>query len=303
VALSPFGLAVTGRVWGVNAGWSWLETKKLKWQKLTCFALGGGLMAAYMTWAVYSDPVLSGWNKQNLTPSPPISDFLISFSPALLLAMVGIYGMIKRKLPYGRTLLIWIVLGCILLNIPLGLQRRFIVGFFIPVAGMALIGLDTIRGAWPKLYKWFNLSLIPLTIPTLILIIILPMVGIFQLNSWYYQTTQETQAFSWIAQNTRPDAIVLAAPDTGLILPALTGRRVIYGHPFETVNAVVEEQAVTDYFQAGRTAQQENDYLRTAKVAYVFYGPREQALGKPANLAQYPIAYQSGNVAVYAVNP
>jgi hypothetical protein len=221
----------------------------------------------------------------------------------LLLAVVGIYGLIKRKVPYGRTLLIWIALVCVLLNIPFGLQRRFIVGFFVPVAGMAVIGLDTILSYNQKLYKWFNLVLIPLTLPTLVIIFILPFIGIFGLNSWFYQTSQESQAFNWIASNTRGDAVILAAPDTGLILPALTGRRVIYGHPFETVNADQEKKHVTDYFSAVQTAQQEDDYLRKSQVAYVFYGPREAALGKPGDLNRYPIVFQSGNVAVYAINP
>ncbi|HEX7433447.1 MAG TPA: hypothetical protein VF326_07295, partial [Anaerolineaceae bacterium] len=292
-----------GLVWGVKAGWDWLDTKDLKWQKLACFSAGGCTMLAYMVWVIYTDPVLSGWNKQNVTPSPPFYDFLVSLSPALLLAVVGIYGLIKRKIPYGRTLLIWIALVCVLLNIPFGLQRRFIVGFFVPVAGMAVIGLDTILLFNQKLYKWFNFVLIPLTLPTLVIIFILPFIGIFGLNSWFYQTNQESQAFNWIAANTRGDAVILVAPDTGLILPALTGRRVIYGHPFETVNADQEKKHVTDYFSAVQTAQQEDDYLRKSHVAYVFYGPREAALGKPGDLNRYPIVFQSGNVAVYAINP
>jgi hypothetical protein len=301
--VSPFCIIIVGLVWGIKAGWDWLDTKDFKWQKLACFLAGGIPMLVYQVWAIYTDPVLSGWNKQNVTLSPAFYDFVVSFSPALLLALVGIYGLIKGKVPYGRPLLIWIVLGFVLLNIPFGLQRRFIVGFFVPIAGMAVIGLDTIHSVNQKLYKWLNFVLIPLTLPTLIIIFILPFVGIFERNSWLYQTNQESQAFSWIAANTRGDAVILAAPDTGLILPALTGRRVIYGHPFETVNADQEKKHVTDYFSAVQTAQQEDDYLRKSHVAYVFYGPREAALGKPGDLNRYPIVFQSGNVAVYAINP
>jgi hypothetical protein len=56
--------------------------------------LFGAPLLLYDMWVARVDPVLAGWNAQNLTPSPQLWDLLLSFSPALLLAVVGMrsYG-------------------------------------------------------------------------------------------------------------------------------------------------------------------------------------------------------------------
>ena len=38
--------------------------------------------------------------------------------------------------------------------------------------------------------------------------------------------------------------LILSSPEMGLFIPAQTGRRVLYGHPFETVNADAEKDLV-----------------------------------------------------------
>lgn len=58
----------------------------------------------------------------------------------------------------------------------------------------------------------------------------------------------ESQALVWISANTPKDSIILASPDMGLFIPADTGRKVLYGHPFETVNAEQEKAKVQTFF-------------------------------------------------------
>ena len=301
--ISPFGVLVLGLVWLVKVVWDGFETRQIRWLKLVLYGLGSGPMVAYMVWAIYTDPVLAGWNRQNQTPTLGIPDFIISFSPMLLLALVGVYAALNHKLTSARPILIWLILGCLLINIPFSLQRRLIVGLFIPVAGMAVIGLDAIRGLKPKIYRWINLGLIPITLPTLLIILALPVSGILTHNSMLYTTQDESRALQWIANHTPPNSLVLASPTMGLMVPAFTGRRVIYGHPFETVNAKVEEQAVLTYYSGEQSASQEDQFIAQRGINYIFYGPREAALGRPSDLSELPVVYQSGDVTVYATHP
>jgi uncharacterized membrane protein len=65
----------------------------------------------------------------------------------------------------------------------------------------------------------------------------------------------------------------------GLYIPAYTGRRVIYGHPFETVNAEQMEARVIKYFEGSNDKEELAGLL---DVNYVFYGPRERKIGSMA---------------------
>ena len=69
----------------------------------------------------------------------------------------------------------------------------------------------------------------------------------------------------------------------------------VYGHPYETVDADRKRQKVTDFF-AGKAP----DLMR--EVNYVFVGPRERALGQ-VDVSDLREVFAAGDVAVYAVSP
>jgi len=89
--------------------------------------------------------VLQGWIAQNLTPSPPIWDFILSFSPIFLLAFVWRWTAWHSRQDTGnRLLILWFILGFLLIYFPFPLQRRFMLGFYIPAACLGVIGLQRI---------------------------------------------------------------------------------------------------------------------------------------------------------------
>jgi hypothetical protein len=114
-----------------------------------------------------------------------------------------------------------------------------------------------------------------------------------------YLASDEVGAFDWIEVNTPSDALILAAPDTGLFIPAHTGRRVLYGHPFETVYAEEMEELVTRFFQG---ESQEDDLIEIQKADFIFFGPRERQIGGLIPPVEYPIVYQNQEVTIYKVS-
>jgi hypothetical protein len=149
-----------------------------------------------------------------------------------------------------------------------------------------------------------GLVVLALVLPTN-LVLLLSFLGAIQTHDLrIFHTQGEAQAFAWIARATPADSLILAAPETGLLLPAHTGRRVIYGHPFETVNAPQEEAAVIAFF-----AQPDPAFLAERAVDYVFYGPRERQLSGENSAAveqalqTLPVLYASQGVTLYAVSP
>ena len=110
----------------------------------------------------------------------------------------------------------------------------------------------------------------------------------------------EENAMAWINTHTDMDAIILASPDIGMFIPAHTGRRVIYGHPFETTFATEKEQEIISFYSGNWDAAKAEEYLAENHITYIFWGPREHALGEPAYLEALPVIFSSGDVEILA---
>jgi hypothetical protein len=93
--------------------------------------------------------------------------------------------------------------------------------------------------------------------------------------------------------------LVLAAPETGLFIPAHTGQRVFYGHPFETRQAKEMEGLLIKLFN-GTAGHLDLDHLDS--VDYVFFGPREKNLGTPKFLMEFEPVFQEEDVSIYRKN-
>jgi hypothetical protein len=241
---------------------------------------------------------------QNLTPSPPPLEYLAAFGPVLLLSAIGLWGARRHLGPEHWFLIGWIVATAILVYLPFGLQRRFTMGIMIPLAVLGGIGL------WRVLFplvgeRWRRMLMIvvlSLTAPTTIIAIALPLIGVRQAAEThsYYSTTDEVEAMAWLRDHASPrDALVLASPDVGLFLPTY-GLRVVYGHPFETLNADERRREVTAFF-----AGTDCGVIDKEGVQYVFVGPNERLLETGGQMCpimgKAVFEAQGGEVVIYAV--
>jgi hypothetical protein len=84
-----------------------------------------------------------------------------------------------------------------------------------------------------------------------------------------------------------------------MFLPAQTGRRVFYGHPFETVNAIQMRSQVELTFQT--TNPWDSQLLQ--KSDFILFGPREHDLGDDHFFGHLPVVFEAGNVRVYLADP
>lgn len=260
--------------------------------------LGVGAITAPLLIYVYAvtqvDPVLRGWSLQNQTPSPPVIDYLIGYGLLIGLAIPAARSAWRRRSNWDLLLLAWIGVTALLLYAPISLQRRLSLGLHVPIALLAAEGLVQVaRGRrWPRRF------IAAATVPTSILIVLVLIGGAVARDPRLYVTPSESAAFEWLHARARFDDVVLAAPETGAFIPAFAGQRVVYGHPYETVDADRKRQRVTDFF-AGKAP----DLLREA--SYVFVGPRERALGAPSALdvSDLRVVFEVGDVTVYAVEP
>lgn len=297
--LSPFSIVVTLLIIGCCKVWEWINQRTFEVSNTFLFGVGAAPVLIYQLYVVKADPMFAAWNAQNLTPSPAVIDVLIAFMPGLLLAIAGLVFCLKQKItPAARLLVAWMLLGFVLTYLPFNLQRRFLIGLSIPVAILAIIGLEELRRE--KIKRLLTIVLYACMLPTLFVIIFLGLNAVTQHNPKIVMLQTENDALGWISTNTSMDAVILASPDIGLFIPAETGRRVIYGHPFETTYANQKEQDITDFYSAAWTAVKAEEYLAENNIDYIFWGPRERALGNPIYLRELPVVFSSGNVEILA---
>ena len=312
-AITPFGVVIACAVLGGIWIWAILEGQAdlpvgLYLARLTWTALSGLPLLFYAVWVTYADPYLRVWNQQNLTPSPRIIDLFISFFPLLLLAGLGGWQLIvnRRKEQVGnwdnwRIPLVWAVLALILVYIPLNLQRRFLMGLYVPLAALAAPGLEWLAGGKVRRYWFLAVLVFFIILPTNLVILLTARHAAQTHDPAIYLFRDESLAFNWLHQQAPAGSIVLAAPQTGLLIPGYTGLGVIYGHPFETVNAKKQEQAVIDAYSGRLDAAAVQALLDEYGVDFVFYGPRERSLGALPPMSRLMPVYQHGEVTIYAV--
>jgi uncharacterized membrane protein len=106
-------------------------------------------------------------------------------------------------------------------------------------------------------------------------------------------------AFEWLRSQARPSNVVLASEYVSLWVPAWAGTRVVYAHPYETLNAEIKEQQVLDWFDSGSSGECDR-LLERYDVRYVIVGPQEQTLGETDCVNRLTPVFEYGSVTIYA---
>lgn len=279
----PFGWAVSVAV--LTLGLLARTGKLLHWIAVLA---GGAPYVFYTLWVVNTHPQLSQWNAQNLTPAPGIVDFLVSFSPALLLALVGCYLAISKKRLEIYPLLVWLIVGIALVYFPSDLQRRFISGLYVPIVGLCVFAVFAVV----KEARWAMLVMLLFSVPTNLLILLGGLNAAQARHEDLYIPRSEIAAFEWLAANAK-GSLVLAPPETGLLLPAYADVRVLYGHPFETIEAEMQRKTVEDFYSGRLDAVQ---FLLSEDVDFVFYAPDGKQFSPPNT---WKLVFSSGGTEIF----
>lgn len=298
MVLLTFGLILFGMVMGRT-----LTTRQWirgEWLTLIVAGLASAPWIFNAFWATRANPMLAAWNAQNITLTPVWWDVLLSGGLPLLLAGVGLFGAARRRRPLDQVLLYWFLLSALSLYIPFDLQRRLSLGLWMPITLLAIIALREVL--LPRLAaRWRPLALATLILPmtlTNALVYVSTLAAVQTRTPRLFLTTDEAAALTWLADQPR-GTVVLAAPETSLFIPARTDARVVYGHPFETIEAEQHQQAVESFFAARIPLEQ---FASQYAIDFVFYGPREtqiSVVGQP-DFANWRIVFQQGEVVIYA---
>lgn len=295
--VQPFAVAPLYITLAVYVLLCWRRDGRVAWPSVWTAVIAGAVtlpVTAYTLWVTQTDPVLRGWTAQNVTPSPPVWDYVLGYGVILVLAAPGAIAAARRKSDIDLLLLAWVGVTSLLLYAPFALQRRFSLGLHVPLAILAAMGLFQVaRGR-----KWAMGAALAATLPTTVLVVVLALSGGLQRNPKLFVSADEAAALDWLREHASPDTVVLASPEMGMFVPAWSGSRVVYGHPFETVDAERTKSRVETFFAAGTSDAERAAMLSEWNVSFVFAGPREREFGLAAS-PPGTVVFDSPTVTVY----
>jgi hypothetical protein len=292
--LGPLTIALGGVMLGAMVS-GWQRTRRILWQPLMWWvlvAIPTLMIAAYYIVMTNASPILTEWNAQNFTPAPPPHVLLIGLGLPLLLALPSVWRAVRRLEQDGdQLMLLWLVAMIVLMYIPFSAQRRFGAGLMLLIAYFATRAIEDV---------WLNyiphrarlaagvFGTLAIAMSYVVVLVLVSLGNVGMLPREY------PSAFVWLQDNAQVRDVVLAAPDVSLWLPGWAGMKVVYGHPFETLNAREKEFAVIDWYsnpnadcQALLNGEGAFDGL-SYSVRFVLVGPVERALGDDPNSIESP---------------
>jgi hypothetical protein len=294
--VQPFCLLTVALSLLTYVAWLWVQSKRLPRHQVAA-GVSIGLVGLPFAINAYvganQDPIMAASWLQNQAPSPPPWEYAIGYGLVLVLALLGIWRALQRRGRADLLLLCWAFSTGALLYVPLGLQRRLVMGFVVPLAGLAAIGWGSLS-LRRYLHSGFVLGAAGLTH---LLLIAMSILMVLQGHPSLYMSADEEAAMRWLGDQTPSAALVAAAPETGLLIPGWAGQRVFYGHPYETAEAEQREAEVRAFFADGNLA------VLPYRPDYVFYGERERALSLAgwSPERRWQAVYHNQSVSVYAV--
>jgi hypothetical protein len=294
--VQPFCLLTVGVVLLVYVLLRWARERRLPRREIVSGIVFGGVglpLGGYGYLAMTRNPVFATWLAQNQTLSPPPWDYAIGYGFVLFLALIGAWYAVRRRRASDTFVVCWAVSTLVLIYLPYSLQRRLVMGWIVPLGALATVGWYALplRRRVKEGWVWGAVSLSYLFL--IGMFVAMALAG----HEMLYITRDERAALQWLADAVPQDALVMAAPETGLYIPAWAGQRVLYGHRFETADADLRKRQVEAFFANGDLG------ALPYRPDYVFCGAREQALqaGSWQPDARWKTVYRQGTVTIYAV--
>jgi hypothetical protein len=319
--IHPYALLLADLIPALYLIWCSASRRRLPVRLLVALAVMGLTQAPLLLYDYYAfagSPVFRAWAAQNFTPSPSPVYYLLGYGVVVPLAIWGVRATLRVS-RRASLLLVWIVVAFVLAYLPWGLQRRFVEG--VHVALCVLAGYGMVDGLMPALARPLGrmarrLHLGPGRLRRLAQGLVLALAALSNLflvadytlaaatrHPSLFHTAGEVTAVEWLDAHSEWSETVLAADETGSWIGGAIGHRVLLGHWAETVDYRAKQEAVAQFFAADTPDDERRELLERDGVAYVFYGPAEQALGEfdPTAVPYLERVFGRGEVTVYQV--
>lgn len=262
--------------WGLAA---WARTRQFPGALFWRAVLAAGItlpLFLYNTLVFTGNPAFAQWSAQNILESPPPLHYLLAYLPLGVLAFIG-GRRLWQQAAIPQTLLIgWPLIVPLLVYLPINVQRRLAEAVIVPMAILAVIGLDGLARRFSR--RALVLGTLAATLPTGLILLLGGYITALAGPPQVVYPPAEIAAFNWLNTHAQTGEVVLGAFETGNRIPAYTHLRVYVGHGPETLNAMFKKTEVTRYYNGEMSADERGALYESMHIRYVFYGADERAL-------------------------
>ena len=259
-------------------------------------------MVIYNAVAFATDPYLRAWTVQNqiLSPAPP--HYLIAYGIVLVPAVLGGLKVLRSGEPRDWLPVGWVLALPALAYAPVNLQRRLPDGVWLALAVLAAIGCrGWARGA--KGRRFLAPTLLLASLPSTLILLAGGVRASLQPGEPVFIPRGAEAAFEWLRGHGQEGDSVVAAFETGNVLPAWAPMRVVIGHGPETprLNELMLE--VEQFFQLAAGDAYRQGFIAENGIDFLFLGPYETALGdwRPSSGSFFERVYQEDGYSIYEV--
>jgi hypothetical protein len=304
------GAVIAGYLLALGLSGLWLKRHAgapnwSRWRATLRFAFLSGLIPApfllYNAVAFSRDAYLVAWTDQNLILSPPLPHYLLAYGLLLPFAWIGSRNLIAR-LPYtGWLPVAWVCAVPFLAYAPVNLQRRLVEGAWIALIVLACCSVSD-TGRW-KISRRFFMGASLLLFPSTLFLIFGGLSASVKAASPAFIPADQAAVFEQLGKRAVPGSAVLASYSTANALPAWAPLRVLAGHGPESANLAELQPRVEAFYKTDTSDAERQALLDEFRIAYIFYGPAERALGgwTPENSSHLQLLAEQGEYAVYQV--
>ncbi len=186
--------------------------------------------------------------------------------------------------------------------IPFNLQRRFLVGYYLPLVIVFWKLLSDYYKQFPsKKQEMLIYALIGLSLPSSLLIFSGSLSAINHQDQIFYYKQNILEAAEWLTSNVAEKSVILASEENGRIIPALANFKVVYGHPFESINAEQTKKNVDDFWANKLSEEQSRNLIKKYKVDYILCEYETTRNNCPAITSTLEMIYEASDVAIFQV--
>lgn len=298
----PFYMAVIYAVLGVWGLLLWARDRRFPWDAFVRAVIAGGItlpLFAFFYWTFAANPMFAQWSAQNTLPSPPPLHYLLAYGPYLLAGAFAVRHIWREPSERGILLLAWVLVGLLLVYLPLNVQRRLGEGVLIPLAIVAVLGLESLR-VRPGVRALWRGALLTTALVTTLTLYVAMLSATSGGNRELFVPRDTIAAYNWLNANAierERGAVVLAPYPVGNKLPAYTNLRPFVGHGPESVNGLAKRALLDRYLAGDMPPDEQRDLLDTYTIDYVLLD-----IPPPENLVDLRELHAVDEVRVYAVD-
>ena len=119
-----------------------------------------------------------------------------------------------------------------------------------------------------KIKIWIPLVIV-LSLPSNLILLIGSTQAIENYDPIFYQDNSFIKATEWMKTNVEDESVILTDEDLGLKLPANGFFQVVYGHPFESINAQETKNLVEEFWNGNMTQNEVDTFIEQENVEYI----------------------------------